>query len=93
MGSANEERLNAPERAFLAASIEQEEHDALEREAQRQRELEAAQKLAEHRSIARQNSYAAVRYLPLRRDTDYHNHRHLDQRALWLSGNTNFHAF
>lgn len=45
--TANEERLNAQERAFLAASVEQEQHDALEREAQRQRELEAAQKLAE----------------------------------------------
>ena len=50
--STNGERLNATEQAFLAASIGQEEHDALEREAQRQRELEAAQKLAdtEHRS-------------------------------------------
>ena len=50
--SMHEERLNAEERAFLAASIEQEEHDALEREAQRRRELEAAKKLAEteHRS-------------------------------------------
>ena len=50
--SANEERLNEQEQGFLAASIEQEQHDALEREAQRQRELEAAQKLAatEHRS-------------------------------------------
>ena len=45
--SINEERLNVAERAFLTASIEQEEHDALDREAQRQRELEAAQKLAE----------------------------------------------
>ena len=50
--SVNEERLNAPERAFLMASIEQEEHDALEREAQRQRELEAAQELAETQSRA-----------------------------------------
>jgi WD40 repeat protein/transcriptional regulator with XRE-family HTH domain len=45
--SANGERLNASEHAFLAASIELEQHDALEREAQRQRELEAARKLAE----------------------------------------------
>jgi WD40 repeat protein/transcriptional regulator with XRE-family HTH domain len=43
---ANEGRLNESERAFLAASIEQEHHDTLEREVQRQRELEAAQKLA-----------------------------------------------
>ena len=45
--AANEEKLNALERAFLTTSIEQEEHDAREREAQRQRELEAAQELAE----------------------------------------------
>jgi WD40 repeat protein len=44
--SSNEERLNASEQAFLGASMDQEQHDALEREAQRQRELEAAQKLA-----------------------------------------------
>ncbi len=44
--AANEERMNAAERAFLAASIEQEQHETLEREAQRQRELEAAQRLA-----------------------------------------------
>jgi hypothetical protein len=50
--SINEERLNAPERAFLAASIEQEERDAMEREAQRQRELESAQILAETQSRA-----------------------------------------
>jgi len=48
--SANEERLNASERAFIAASIEQEQHDALEREVQRQRELEAARHLAETKS-------------------------------------------
>jgi len=50
--SANEERLNTAERAFLTASVEQEQHDALEREAQRQRELKAAQKLAETQSLA-----------------------------------------
>ena len=50
--STNEESLNILERAFLAASIELEEHDALEREAQRQRELEVAQKLAETQSHA-----------------------------------------
>src|SRR5215217_3253825 len=44
---ANEERLNESERVFLTASIEQEQHDTLEREAQRQREFKAAQKLAE----------------------------------------------
>ena len=45
--SANKESLNALEQSFLNASIEQEQHDTLEREAQRQRELEAAQELAE----------------------------------------------
>jgi WD40 repeat protein/transcriptional regulator with XRE-family HTH domain len=45
--SVNEGRLNPSEQSFLAASIEQEEHDALERETQRQRELETAYKLAE----------------------------------------------
>jgi WD40 repeat protein len=45
--SANEERLNAMEQAFLTASIEREQHEVVEREAQRQRELEAAQKLAQ----------------------------------------------
>ncbi|HEX5837996.1 MAG TPA: hypothetical protein VFY26_09195 [Anaerolineales bacterium] len=43
----HEEKLNAAEQAFLTASMEQVEHDALERERQRQRELEAAQRLAE----------------------------------------------
>ena len=46
----NEDRMNATEQAFLSASIEREEHDALEREAQRQRELDAAKKLAETQS-------------------------------------------
>jgi WD40 repeat protein/transcriptional regulator with XRE-family HTH domain len=47
---ANEGRLNEAERVFLAASVEQEHHDTLEREVQRQRELEAAQKLAARES-------------------------------------------
>jgi WD40 repeat protein/transcriptional regulator with XRE-family HTH domain len=50
--STNEDKMNTGERAFLTASIELEEHNALEREAQRQRELEAAQKLAETQSHA-----------------------------------------
>ena len=59
--SAYEERLNAAERAFLTASIQQEHHDALEREAQRQRELEAAQKLAEtERQRAEDQAHAAT---------------------------------
>ena len=59
--TAGETKLNATEGAFLAASIEQEEHDAREREAQRQRELEAAQALAEaQRRTAQQLRRRAV---------------------------------
>jgi WD40 repeat protein/transcriptional regulator with XRE-family HTH domain len=49
---ANEERLNQSERDFITAAIEQEQHIALEREAQRQRELKVAQELAETQSRA-----------------------------------------
>jgi WD40 repeat protein/transcriptional regulator with XRE-family HTH domain len=49
---SNEKTLNASERTFLAQSLEQEQRDTLEREAQRQRELEAAQKLASTQSQA-----------------------------------------
>ena len=61
--SANEERLNAVEQAFLAASIEQEEHDALEREAQLQRDLEAARELAETQSRASKQLHRRAIYL------------------------------
>jgi len=50
--TTHEGNLNPSERSFLSASIEQEEHDALEREAQRQRELDAAYQLAETQSNA-----------------------------------------
>jgi WD40 repeat protein/transcriptional regulator with XRE-family HTH domain/energy-coupling factor transporter ATP-binding protein EcfA2 len=49
---ANEERLNESERSFIAAAIEQEQQIALEREAQRKRELKVAQELAETQSRA-----------------------------------------
>jgi WD40 repeat protein len=42
----NEQTLSAAQRAYLAASNEMEQHEAAEREAQRQRELQAALKLA-----------------------------------------------
>jgi transcriptional regulator with XRE-family HTH domain/energy-coupling factor transporter ATP-binding protein EcfA2 len=65
--TANEEKLNAPERAFLTASIEQEEHDARQREAQRQRELKAAQELAEtQKRTATQLRRRAIPALPCR---------------------------
>lgn len=58
---ANEERLNEVEHTFLAASIDQEQHDTLEREAQRQRELEAAQKLADtEKQRAEEQAHSAI---------------------------------
>ena len=45
--SIHKEELNASEREFLAASIEESEREIAERKAQRQRELETAQTLAE----------------------------------------------
>jgi WD40 repeat protein/transcriptional regulator with XRE-family HTH domain len=62
---ANEGRLNALERDFLAASIDQEQHEALEREAQRQRELKAAQELAETQSRAAKQLRWRALYLSL----------------------------
>jgi WD40 repeat protein/transcriptional regulator with XRE-family HTH domain len=60
--STNEARLNQEERDFLAASIAQEQHEAMEREAQRQRELETAQRLAEtERAHAEEQTRAATR--------------------------------
>lgn len=56
----NEARLNELERAFLAASMAQEQHEARERKAQQQRELAAAQQLAEEQAQrAREQSHAA----------------------------------
>jgi WD40 repeat protein/transcriptional regulator with XRE-family HTH domain len=60
---ANEERLNEMERTFLAASIDQEQHDTLEREAQRQRELEAAQRLAETEKAHAEEQASSVKRL------------------------------
>lgn len=48
----NPRQMNAQELTFLEASRQASERDMLEREAQRQRELEAAQKLAETQSTA-----------------------------------------
>ena len=45
--AANPDALSASQRGFLAASNESEQHEAVEREAQRQRELQAALTLAE----------------------------------------------
>ncbi len=43
--------MNAQEREFLAASVSSSEREAVEREAQHQRELEAAQKLADNERL------------------------------------------
>ena len=47
------EDMNALERGFLDASVAQAEHEANERHSQRQRELEAAQKLAKSENKCR----------------------------------------
>ena len=60
--SINEEKLNASEQAFITMSVEQEQHDALEREVQRQRELEVARKIAEtERAYAEEQTQSAIR--------------------------------
>jgi len=60
--STHQEEMNALEREFLAASVEASEQEVAEREAQRQRELEAAQKLADtERRRAEEQTYAAHR--------------------------------
>ncbi len=59
--AANEGRLNDAERTFLAASLQQEQHEVLEREAQRRRELEAAQEAGRGASAARRGTSAARR--------------------------------
>ena len=70
--AVNEARLNEAEHAFLAVSVEQEQHEEMERESQRQRELGAAQKLAEQQSQrAEEQSQAA---------------QQLRRRALFLTG-------
>jgi WD40 repeat protein/class 3 adenylate cyclase len=54
--------LNAGERTFLSASIDQEQREEREREEQRQRELEAAQKLADtERARAEEQTHSANR--------------------------------
>ena len=55
------DEMNPLEREFLNASIEFSEHEALEREAQRQRELESTRKLAEaEKARAEEQGHAAT---------------------------------
>jgi WD40 repeat protein/DNA-binding SARP family transcriptional activator len=77
--ASHPEDLNALERQFLQASQAQAEHEAAEREAQRQRELETARKLAEtERQRAEQQAQAAAEQAA--------NARRLRQRAWALAG-------
>ena len=69
---ANKDHLNEAERAFLTTSIEQEQHEELEREAQRQRELAAARHLAEEQQQRAEEQANAT--------------RQLRRRAVWLTG-------
>jgi len=60
--STHQEEMNALESEFLAASIEASERQVAEREAQRQRELEAAQRLANtERRRAEEQTHSADR--------------------------------
>jgi WD40 repeat protein/DNA-binding SARP family transcriptional activator len=68
----NANSLNELERAFLAASNELEQKELREREAQRQRELEAAQKLAEEQQRRAEEQGRAA--------------KQLRQRAVFLAG-------
>ncbi len=68
---ANKIHLNEAERVFISASIEQEQHDGLEREAQRQRELATAHQLAEEQKQHAEEQAVAS--------------RQLRRRAIWLT--------
>jgi len=70
--SSHEDEMNALEREFLADSIEASKQEVAEREAQRQRELEAARKLAD---FERQ-----------RAEEQEHNARQLRRRSIYLAG-------
>jgi transcriptional regulator with XRE-family HTH domain len=64
--AANPERLNEAERAFLSASNDQEQWEALERETQRQRELEAARILAETEQVRAEEQRRSANRLRMR---------------------------
>jgi WD40 repeat protein len=58
--------MNAQEREFLAASVSSSESEAIEREAQHQRELEAAQKLADNERLRAEEGLKLAHRLRLR---------------------------
>ena len=62
----NEADMNALEREFLDASVQQTQREAAEREAQRQRELEAAQRLAEEQARRADEQALAAGHLRFR---------------------------
>jgi WD40 repeat protein/transcriptional regulator with XRE-family HTH domain len=76
--AAHQEEMNTLEHEFLAASIAASEHEAAEREAQRQRELDAARKLAESE---RQRAEAERQQL----EQQIHTSKQLRKRAVYLS--------
>ncbi|MDQ3003777.1 MAG: AAA family ATPase, partial [Chloroflexota bacterium] len=70
--STHEDEMNVLEHEFLTAAVETSEHEAAERESQRQRELEAAHKLAESERK--------------RAEEQEHTSRQLRRRAIYLAG-------
>ncbi len=58
--------MNAQEREFLASSVKSSESEVAEREAQHQRELEAAQKLADNERLRFEDGLKSARRLRLR---------------------------
>ncbi len=58
--------MNAQEREFLTASVSSSESEAIEREAQHQRELEAAQKLADNERLRLEEGLKSAHRLRLR---------------------------
>src|SRR6266498_2991105 len=64
--SIHQEQMNALEREFLSASIASSEQEAQEREAQRQRELEIARKIAEAERLRAEEQMLSANRLQLR---------------------------
>jgi WD40 repeat protein len=64
--ATHQDELNELERTFLDASISSAEREAIEREAQRQRELEAAQKLAESEKQRAEQQTSFARQMSIR---------------------------
>jgi hypothetical protein len=74
-----EDQLSQAEQAFIRAGMILREREAAEREAQRQRELETAQKLAEEAEARRQAETQ-------RAEAQAQSAKRLRRRAVWLAG-------